>query len=139
MLLVPMAIPLLIVVSLVYSLLTKDDTYREGMNYSGDLKALENDFRQRFHGRQDYTALPLEELAAQHALLDSSFQVLGRYPHEFVPFSPETPDSALVLTVHGYWTQPDRFTKGDLTAEPTAPDHVAPTNLHPPANPAPNP
>ena len=124
--------------SVVYSFLTTDSAYRQGMEYSGELKTVEHDFRQYYHGREDYPALTLEELTTQKALTAFASKTLQKYRHEFVPFTPATPGSAVVLTVYGSGTEPDRFTKRDLTADPAAPDSPSPaTPSEPLASPTP--
>ena len=126
LLLIPLAIPALLIVSVVYSFLTTDSAYRDKMEYSGELKIVEHDFRQYYHGREDYPASTLEELTAQKALTASASKTLQRHRHEFVPFTPATPGSAVVLTVYGHEAEPDRFTKNDLTADPSAFDTPSP-------------
>ena len=122
LLLIPVSIPVLLVVSVAFSLLTTDRAHREGMQYAGELQVIRSDLRQHFREHPDDPARTLEELASQHIFSTVASLALQRYPHEFVPFSPATPDSAVVLTVHGRRAQPDRFTKHDLTAGPSTPD-----------------
>ncbi len=138
LLLIPLGIPVLLIVSVVYSFLTTDSAYRQGMEYSGELKIVEHDLRQYYHGREDYPALTLEELTAQKALTAFASKTLQKYRHEFVPFTPATPGSAVVLTVYGPGAEPDRFTKRDLTADPAASDSPSPaTPSEPLASPTP--
>ncbi len=124
---IPLAIPVLMVVSVAFSLLTSglEHARWDPVEYSAGLKYhVEKDFREYFHDRMDYPALTLEELVAKGVLSASSSHFLDRYPHEYVPFAPQTPDGTIVLTIHGRRAEPDRFTKRDLTADPTAPDHL---------------
>ena len=138
LLLIPLAIPALLIVSVVYSFLTTDSAYRGKMEYSGELKVVEHDFRQYYYKRADYPALTLEELTAQNALTSFASRTLKKYRHEYEPFTPTTPDSAVVLTVHGDSAEPDRFTKRDLTADPAALDSPSPaTPSEPLASPTP--
>ena len=138
LLLIPLAIPALLIVSVVYSFLTTDSAYRDKMQYSGELKVVEHDLRQYYYKRADYPALTLEELTAQKALTGFASRTLEKYRHEYEPFTPATPDSAVVLTVHGDLGEPDRFTKRDLTADPDAPDSPSPaTSSEPLASPTP--
>lgn len=136
-LLIPLVIPLLIVVSVVYSLLTTDDNYRQEMAYSGELKVVEHDFREHFHNLRNYPALSLEELKTQHVLSGFASRTLDKYRHEYEPFSPGTPDSAVVLTIHGRGAEPDRFTKRDLTADPFVLDPASPETSSPSVSPSP--
>ena len=122
LLLIPLAIPALLIVSVVYSFLTTDSAYRDKMEYSGELKVVEHDLRQYYHKRTDYPALTLEELTAQKALTGFASKTLEKHRHKYEPFTPSTPDSAVVLTVYGGSAEPDRFTKRDLTADPNALD-----------------
>ena len=131
----PVVIPLLIVASVIFSVLGNRGDYAQGkeMMYKADLRYILRDFRENFHDHPDALALTLDELYAKNLLSGQTAICLGHYAHEFVPATPQTADDAVLLTIHGPRPEPVRFTKRDLTADPTAPDHL------PEPSPAPSP
>ena len=107
-----------------YFVYMQEDDYRGGMNYSGDLKIIESEFRHHFYSRTTYEPQSLEQLRDAGAFDTSVYNILIGYRYKFIPFSPSTDDSTVVLVVHGFWLNPDKFTKRDLTAAPDAPNHL---------------
>jgi hypothetical protein len=115
---------------IVWGVFLGGDFFHESMDDSGDLKAVIYEMRQYFHGRSHYEKLSLDELHSRGILDDARYKfVRGWWYHHYYPFSPETPDNAVVLRYgapfhDGLPFYGETLHKGDFTAGPNDGDIV---------------
>jgi hypothetical protein len=103
--------------------------YREGQQDAGDEKALISEMRSYFHGRSHYETLSFDELHRRGILDDYRYGFVRGWWYRYYPFSPETPDNAVVLKYgapfkYGLLYYSETLHKGDFTAGLDAGDIV---------------
>jgi hypothetical protein len=105
---------------LVLRLIFLDESYREGLYFSGEAKVIQHEFQNHFYGRATYPAYTLAELEAQRILSPHVREHLREFHARYRPFGPETPPDAVVLRLRGGFLGIDTitFTKEELTRDP---------------------
>jgi hypothetical protein len=97
-----------------------DESYREGMYFSGEAKVIQHEFQSYFYGRETYPIYTLPELERRGILSPHAGEHLRQFHARYLPFGPETPPDAVVLRLRGGFLGADtiKFTKNELTRDP---------------------
>ena len=97
-----------------------DESYDEGMYFSGETKVIQHEFQSYFYGRAAYPAYTLAELESQGIFSPHALERIRGFHARYRPFSPETPSDAVVLRLRGGFLGMDTFTftKEELTRNP---------------------
>lgn len=111
-------VPTLFVGWLLYSSWHVQERYREGERFTDSMRTLETHFREHFHGRQDYPAYSLDDLRTNAILPPQDLEFIGAHAGKYTPFSPATPEDAVVLTIRENLFSTWDLTKDELTREP---------------------
>lgn len=112
---------LLYVAWTVWGVWLTDSFFRDGQLDAGDEKVLIYEMRRYFHGRSRYEMLSLDDLHRKGILDDDRYSFVRSWWYHYYPFSPETPDKAVVLKYgapfkYGLLFYSETLHKGDFTA-----------------------
>jgi len=114
---------LLFVAYFIWGNFITDEFYRQGMEDSGNEKVVIYDMRAYFHGKTTYEPFSFEDLHKKGILSDTGYDYIKSSWFSYYPFSPQTPDNAVVLRFGPPFIG-EVLHKGDFTAGQNDPDIV---------------